>query len=684
MAGIESGTAEATFLQEFDRAKTVDNDDRVRGIRNTMAYLSLNSGQWPEEIMHELKLAGRNPNQYNFLQYLIRGHGGNLLMNWVDPTFQLRDSGPLDAVEALGKIWYANKEQNNYKADSISCYEDGYCYRGVQELRIKRPSRNPRDWSIEFPCIRSDLVIFDPHNLTDRISRNAKRAWKMGMYTAGEMIRIWDHRGDDILRAQYRMDKKEGDRFERIDLDKFESLDYPQMGNSWMVVEKLWIRDMRVKTRYLSTNGIPDLFNPIPDFGAKMGSPEDVMLIQDWAARNGYGLDGLDVMELTDWQPVNWITTMAPHLGIMLEDRKDERQLNGHLPLYAWSFIQKRGKSVGLVDLLWDVQQDFNKRQMAKTKGLTQTPIWGKTVISEDIVDENSDRTLEQVVAEANDCSKPLVAPSGLPIDRLFQVMQGTNIPSGLLQDEGFKLELADRIASLPMAMQGIMSRSGQSGLHFGRSVIEGSVMQRMPTEWIHQHENDKAEDFVIMGIKLFGSRAQVNREFRYNKGREAVRINEFVGYDADGKEQWRNDISKLKRVEVIIGQTSENQFMQQARAEAASAALQSIPPTPENAPLRASFEVELALNMQHKDDESKERTNRLTNMYLQLVEAGAQARLAQIQGAAQQMGAPPGGQPGAAPPGEMPMDQLPGQQQGPPPAEGDPRMPVSEEERVI
>lgn len=670
-----------TFLREWNQVRTADNDDRMRGIRNTMAYCSLDSGQWPLEMKQDLRMAGREAKQYNFLQYIVRGHCGNVMMNWVDPSWNLREEGPMDAVDALGKVYFANKEHNDFKAETMSCYEDGFAYRGVQELRIIRPTPNPRTWSIGFPHIRSDMVIFDPHNTSDRISRNSQVAWKMSMQTALNMAVTWNRHTDKILEAIVRQDEKEGNRYTAFDLQMFSNLEHPDlMTNQHLVVEKLWIKQQKVTMRFLRLpNGLPDLINPLPETGYKIGSPEDVAVVQDWALQNGMVLTDEMIAEITDWKKVNWITTVCPSLGILLEDRKDERQLDGHIPLYCWSFIQKRGKSVGLIDLLWDTQQDFNRREMAMTKILTQTPISGKPWVSEDIVREDGDQTLEQVVEEFNDGSKPQVIPGGTPADRLMGILPGTNVPSSLFQDLGMKLDLADRIASLPQAMQGMTSRSGESGVHFGRKVIEGSIMNRMPQEWIMQHENDKAEDWTIMGIKLYGHPANVNREFKFNKGQNSVIINHLKGYDEDGREVYENHIGALKRVDVIISQTSENQFMRQARAESSQMSLQSIPPTPTNDIIRAAFECELARNQDFRDEEARSKAEEAADLRYKLAKTQAMVQLKtleqQLQGPSPQemlaagagRGAPGGGapQPGGPeqPEGVAPPSQAPGRE---------------------
>lgn len=639
----------AYHLQRFKRAKQADDVDRQRGLRNMQAYMSLDNGQWSDQMVAELKRQGRDPKTFNFLQFLVRGHAGNYVMNSVDPRFIDREDDSIDTTEALTALqaaWYSNKERGNYKISLMQCIENGLVYRGVEELVIHRPSNDPKTWLIKFISISPKLVIFDPCNTNDRLSRTSREAWKMSFLTSKQLLRYFPQAENEIMNAvKFRLDRDESE-FEEQDLGKFRRMDLERLGNRELVIEYMHMEDEKViHDIHISGKVLPVSKHPI-------GSEADTAFKIDWAARQGMELRDEDITTVVDWEPTLKLTTFCPRLGITLQDKKDERQ-TGHLPLYAWSFIQKEGKSIGLIDFLFDAQEDLNKRNMAITKILTQTPIAGKSWVSEDVADGTNGTTINDVVNDLNDSSKPLVVPSGLPGDRMFGISQGMSLPNGLLQDETIKIDFLNKIASLPPAMQGFSERSGESGLHLGRKVLEGTIMQRVPQEWVLQHEHDKAEDWVVIAKKLYSGPHNYNRTFSSAGGTNKVVANRLVGFDENGSDIVKADIGSLDRVDILIIETKENDYLKQARRELDVAALQAMPPTQTNDMVRAAFETSLAMNQDFVDDEEREKARKACDLRYELAMEQAEVQLLQIKQQKQaltQPPAPPPGMPGMAP----------------------------------
>lgn len=686
----------AIETQDWKNARIADNTHRRRGIRNMMAYVGLDEGQWTRTMRANLKRDGRDPKTYNFIQMISRGHIGNQLMNAVDPKLLDREGDGVDTQEALDgmqKAYYANKEQYDYKASGISCFENGLAYRGVEELVIDRPSSNPRKWGIKFESLRPDLVILDPANLTDDISRKAKEAWKMSMLTPEQMLRHFDSKSDDILRAMVSEDELRSRQFEELSLDMFDDIEgRKKMGNKHLCVEHLHLKEEKCVIE-MAINPLTGEFLEIPKTDCKLDSPEDIAQKQQWAVNQGFMLSDLGGIESVllgdhglprvkpirkvDYKPILWLTTFCPDLGILLENRRDERQLDGHLPLYAWSFIQKWGISIGLADLLFDPQDDLNKREMAKSKVITQSLLNSKMWMSEDIIPDGSDKTLEEYTDQANDVSKPFITPSGMKGDSLFGVVSGGQVNQAIFQDIGEKADFLNRIGSLPPAMQGFAGNSAESGVAVGRRVIEGSIMNRLPMETWLQHENYKATDWFLMARKLYSGKHNVNRTFQGGDA-EPVELNKIVGYYPDNSPILKNDVSKITRPEVLVLQSKENDYLKQAQREMDVAALQAIPPSPQSDPIRAAFECSLASRMDHTDDEEKEQVLKackkridLANIQADVAIKAAELSLKNITAELNAAPAPPGGPgPTPMPPGGPPPEGPP--LEGPPP-EGPP-----------
>lgn len=616
----------AWMMNRFNLAKDADSENRLRGLRNTAAYMN---DILPGYLKHALAKEGRSEQNFNIIMPIIRGHVGNVLMNWFDPKFTGRDGDPIDAVEALYKIYLQQKELYNYKQSATSCYENGYVYRGVEQLILDRPSSNPREWGLKFVSMPSGRVIFDQNADTENISRSSKEAWICHFITPKALIIEYGMPNNSVERAilmKLLKDEKDNPSFDAPKVQIYDKVDNRRLNSNIFVVEHLHIEYEKKYVQYLK-NGIL-----IPSSGYEVGTMEDYIFKKHWADQNYFELSEDMILTMPDKVPCLYSTVFAPDIGVLLEDKKDFRQLGGHLPLYAWSFLQKDGVSLGLVDYLWDIQQDFNKREMAKTKIITQTPVNGKVVIRKDAFSDDN-AAFERVVADANDSSKPIVLPEGsLPIDACFKIIAGPQTPPSILQDESFKLALSQNVGMLPPALQGRSERSADSGLSIGRKVVEANVMMKQESNSVIQHENDKHEDWLILAVKLFGNPINTNRTFTSADGKTSVTINEIIGIDDAGETVMRNQISALKRPNVTISQAKENDFVRQAHLETAVASLQAMPPSETNVLNRAAIEYTVVTNMDYGTDADKERAKRLADKQLKVVELGADLQIKNLK----------------------------------------------------
>jgi len=652
----------AVYIQEFNDAERADRGPRIRGVRNTMAYASINDGMWAEELVARLKQMGQEPNTYPFIQLYVRGHTGNYMMNWFDPKFTDAEADSIDsqdACNAMQYIWYADKDFFGLKHTSMRTVEDGLNYRGVEKLVIRKPSSDPREWRIGFEPRPFARVIFDPSNVTDRISRNSRIAWEVCHLSPRDMLKIAPSKERDILMALERQEKNNGASYQEIKMNFFEDAFKSKVGKAYPVIQRYCIEEEKITHKMMGGMVLPVTGHP-------MDSVDDVNATKEWASFNGIMLNDLDIYTVTDYKPINYLAIFCPDLGIVFADGKDEVQLDGYLPFYSWSFIEKWGMSIGLTDIVYDSNQDILKRENAKTKMFTQTPIGGKTVISRALFD-GSDEREESIIRDANDSSKPIIAPDGIPIDSVFRIIPGANVNPALFQEVATKIEMMNQTASLPMAMQGRSERAADSGIAIGRKVIEGSIMHKLPMETLMQHEHDKAADWMKMAIKKYGGRHNFNRTFSSGTGesRMGVTVNRLEGYDDNGNEVVKADLRSIKRPHVIISQTKENDFAKQAKREMDVAALQVIVPTPTNAPIRMVYESNLAMNQDYIDDAQKEKAKKAVELSEKLTFAQAELLLLDAEIKKQNLQKMVGGGPQGAPaaPG---MEGMPPPQSGP------------------
>ncbi len=667
------GSQELTYyVGQYDNAATAFWPERQRCLRNVRAYTSLDSGQWSDAFKSEMQREGRNTKQYNFAQFIVDGVAGNYIMNWFDPFFNDREDDNKDvqsAVTALQKKYYSDKKQYDYKSSALTSVRNGLLYCGWEELRTDR-KRDVRG-SCYFEAPRPDFLIPDMGNTKDDISLNSKTLYKEFLLTAEEMFYDFpDAEGKikDVLLNQMKVDKGDGLQFERKTLSEeaFSSTPW-RRGSKYVVVE--WYHFEYEKKRLIIDRKTGKEY---PDLGFEFGTEDDFFAKITYGRENGMSANREDMVVMDKKIPILWVTTFCRDFNIVLENRRDERQFDGHMPFYCWSFIQVNGRSVGLMDLILDAQQDLNAREAAKTKIITQTPINGKMWVHPSAYGGTSAKR-DSLMQDMTDSSKPFILDDDVPealAGGLFGIMNGQQLNGAVLQDETMKIEFMSKIGRLPPAMQGFTERSGESGIHLGRKVIEGSVMQLVPMQFLMRKERQKARDWAMMTLRLMGAGdrrnffANLNRSFTDTTD-ERIVLNEVTGYDEHGNPQVVNDMRNLSHIEVDISETKENDYVRQLERESSVAALQANPPSPTNDIIRAQFECRVAENMNHATDKDKEdvhraclkrkelaeKTTELQLINIDVAKANAQLTLQQMN---QQMA---GGMPPATPgmPGQEP-----------------------------
>ncbi len=628
----------AFILSQHRNAVDSWRPHRYRCIRNFKGYASIGTDMWSESLIADLQREGREPGTYNFGQFVVDGVAGNYIMNWFDPQFNDReddDKDVIDGVYALQQKYMANKKKYGYKSSSLRSIRNGCIFGGWEELVIDR--ENDHRGEVRFDCLRTDMVIPDLQNPDDNISRNAKELYKEFYLSAEQMIEIYPNMAGKIkeaIKGHLKTEALTPKLYDKPDMSMFQG--YPNLYSSKHPVIEYYHFVMEKVRTVISKRTL----QPYPDTGYPFGSEEDFYMKAQTAQREGIEFDVNDMVVIDKPKPVLYVTTICRDLGLLLEHRKDIRQLDGKLPFYFWSFLMINGIPVGIWDLIIHAQDDLNKREAAKTKILTETPITGKMYMHPAAFGGAGEK-MNEAIRDATDPSKPMVfdedAPEGIA-QTLVGIMNGVQVNPAIFQDEEKKVEFINKIGRLPPAMQGFTERSGESGIHLGRKVIEGSIMQRVPLAFLMEKEKDKAEDWVKMTIKLCGGDgdprnklANINREFNDVNGNKVV-MNQITGVDEYGENIYKADISKLKHVEVEISQAKENDFVRQMRVEKSVAGLQAMPPTETNAPIRTELEGQLAISMDHTTSEDKERVIEAVNVTRQLAMEGAYLQLIKIK----------------------------------------------------
>lgn len=658
----------AVAAQRYKSAKDADRHDRNRGIRDMRMYLSLDYDAWPNELIESLLAEGRDPKTYALAQKYVKIVAGNYIMNSFDSKYIDREDDKRDVSSLLYKanrIHYVDKNHMNYAWSRNVCLENGCIYRGIEEIVIRRSDKEPGG-RIGFEPVRFDLWTGDPNNLSDRISRDARECFKEFYLDEDEMAMWFPDKEGDIQTKFGEL--KSGSQvklgeFEETSIGQFQKDDTNTLGGKQLVIE--WYH-LEYEKKIVVYDALNDLY--LPDTGTKIGTEEDFVKKQLWAASKGYMLMP-EFLETKEWRvPVLYCTTYVPSIGLLLDHRQDERQI-GFLPFYVWSYTMKHGKTIGLIDYAYELNVDINKREAAKTKQITSSPVGGKTLIHPMLYGRNI-KKIQAGVTTANDPAAPILADESCPpqlMESMFKIVPGAQINQGFFQDESFKMAMMNEILNVPPALQGRTERTGESGLHLGRKVIEGTIAHQLPMSTIVQHEKDKAEDWINLAAKIYGGRnenervANYGRVFKSGAG-ESLEINKFVGIDENGQDIVEDDFSTLSSVDVIISPAKENDYQRQARMETNAMALNTLKPSDSNGVVIAAFYSDWVNSMPFDSDEQRTMSKAAVKKYYDIENFKANMLLTQLQTSAAM------GQPGVGggESGNMPIPNIPAQTQSP------------------
>lgn len=623
----------AELIQRYNDAKSNDYYDRKRGLENLSLYAPTSDWEvWSTHQAENLKNLDLPPNHYNFMQLYVEGSAGNFLINKIDPKFIDRSDDSIDNTETLDylkRIYYSDKNFMKYNKSHREAIINGGIYRGIEEIKIVRTVDEPMG-RISFESLAPTQVLFDPYNTTDNIARGSSECWKRFYLSPKQMAWLFPQMEPDIRRALLVLQQPN----ESYGLNNM-SNNYPEAdvwGTRYEVIEYYYKKQTNKKIAIDKSTG-----TILPETDYEFGTENDFFAKLSWANEQGIDLQPENIATITTPTEELNVSIFCPSLALQIDDRPDERQLfdsNGEimLPFFTWSFITKGGKSFGIVDLGKTMQTDLNKREAAKTKIITKTPINGKPWVHPLAYGEDENNK-QKFINEYNDPTKPFVfdadAPPGL---NLFGISQPSQLNPVIMQDETFKMVMMDKTLRLPPAMQGQMGKSAESGILHTRKVIEGNIMQKVPSETLEDYQNEKFRAWLQLAIKIYGGRnkeermANLNRVF-HTKDNEKFTVNKLVGFDQLNEPIVENDLSKLRNIDVIISANKDNDYMKQQRREVDIAFLQAMQPSPTNMGYRAIVEADLARNIDGIDEETLNQIEEMSKLSAELAKKQMMAK---------------------------------------------------------
>lgn len=656
MNGRLKGDYIGDHLQRFQDAEQTDYRDRLRGLENLRLYAPTSSWDaWPFDLAAEHVKQGRRANNYNMLQMYAEGLASNFIStNSVDPKFIDNGADNIDSVPAiqkLQKVFFADKDFGKYSKSHNAAVLNGCIYRAVEEIRINRTVQDPMG-RIGFESLSPTTVIFDPSAIyTDDLALESREAWKRFYLYPAELAKMFPEKAQDIV-GYFQRASNFSQGYNYTDVPE----DYWWL-NKFMIVEWYHIVTEEMDVAYDKGNN-----QILPETPYEFGSADDFNGKVKWSRQMGFELHPENITTFKKEVESLYVTSFCPTLALVLQHKKDERQIydnkgRSRLPFFVWAHSQKNGKTFGVIDLVKDAQNDINKREAARTKYMTQTPF--NKVIVHPLAFNNDQAKRANIVNNLNDPGSPLIldeqAPPNMP---LISTLKGINMNPALLQDEHFKMTMMDRITSLPAAMQGLTGKSGESGILHARKVTEGNMMGRMKATRLIEYQEAKYDAWAQLAPGLYGGKTDEerfvnqNRSFVDNEGTSTV-INEVVGFEEDGTPVIVSDLSKLKRVNVIISEARQSEYQKQVDRETNIALSTAMgPATPSNMGYKAVLDAELVTGMDNLPPAKKKKIEEIAELSVDNAMKQLQLNNLQLDMQIQQLQAPQQPQVPGAPPG--------------------------------
>jgi len=520
------------------RAEDYFYPDRERLVRNMRMYWATDYAQWPQYIVDRLRSQGRNAPSYNVTGNKVEALGGLLLKNQFDAKFEPKTGEVNSLTLRLQDMYLSDKELMDWDSSYKDFLINFLVTFGVEQMVVS--DRHSPLGNIGFESVNPIMWMPDP-NWKTPYPRDMRHCFKFGYLSAKEILDIFPDKRDE-LNQDLKLEDKYGEEYG--EWRSPHSYLYKDLEGKWgskhLVVEYHYLEPRRRTVEFNKREGV--LF---PE-------GDDVSKRQYALGRPGGPLMPHEIMFIEQKKKVYRIQTAIPTLSdqFFFEDREHEIQID-RLPFFPAGVGRFNGQYRGIVDDLYDVQQNINKNEMDMTD-IRQRAAKGAFFLDPEIVDQDPTEQ-EKIEAEWNNPGFRMWTKPGALSDtnaRYIVEVPQTNIPGDLVQNTDRMWNLADRLSKQPAAADARTESGSESGRLFTAKYEAGLVAQGVMNKNLELHLNDKAEAYMLQSRITY---AGVERSFPMAGGKGAFKVNEFV--EADGHIAIRNDISKLPRHQVIITQ---------------------------------------------------------------------------------------------------------------------------------
>lgn len=552
--------------QDWDNWYAIERNNMNREYRNWRAYSGVDCGQWTADMISRFNNQGRNADQFNVIKRRVDILHGNEMTQIYDFDWTPIDGQRTSGTDAVKETYFCDKELFNYESVFGNVFKNGFIYKGAAEMVISR-KYNPNG-NISFECMKPGFFMHDPDWVTDD-DNDCEELMKVGYFNAKQIKRIWGVDSAIIEQAKIQYEKYGKSIMTTKDLDFQKTVNRGTYGHLYRVIEKNWLEWVRVDRLYGKTYTADGYLRVVP-FPITEKRDE----IEKFAQANQVNISDPDNTFIApSEQRILMIRTTCEDVvdkGIFFEGR-DEIQIN-RLKQFHFSVGRALGTDAGIVDDLYDLQQNINKRE-AKLTNIIETTTGGGKLINKKLVSESGQR--ERFLNNSTDPSyrDTFDGEALMPGEQVMIDLQSTTFP-GQVIDVDRLYGLTDIITPVTSAQTAEQGAANESGVLFERRLAVSRIGQLPIDKKIEKFQHDCAEAYFYQWQIQYDG---IPRMFSTRDGKHSVMLNEIM-YDSNGNKGMRNRPAYTPRCKVTVKLSPKSESWQMRKRAVDGEMLKYIP----------------------------------------------------------------------------------------------------------
>ena len=511
----------------------------IRENRNWGFYSGVDFKQWSPAELQVLIDEKRAPHQVNFIQKHINSLAGNFYQNDFELDFEPNTGASNDDTLLLKNLYLTDANRGDWQKARRQLIRAGLVYRGTVEMYVDYKT-DPRG-SIGLRYVNHARVMYDPDWTTDDVTDNKhiiqyawmdpetiKRVYNKSTDEINQAIRLWKQavatRNDDQLSPEEK---------ERLSTyyDDAEFLNF--------IDERFLVIQVSRLERGISSQLIEKAT------GKKLPQMSEANVESMMALR------GSELMVVQNQYAKLRINTIVPGLSktLMLEDDAMHKVQIGRYQYHTWSALNINGEVQGVVDVLKDLQEMYNKRESTYTHWQTTTAN-GAEFVEEDFFADPTE--YNRYVDSKNKPGETFKVGSG----KLSQSRMGIatrprgDIPNDLHVSADRAFGMAPEVGYNVPAISGGEGKSGESAKLFQSKRAQALVALEPMTRSLQEWEREVGEAYFYLSKPVYGKAPRQANDF---KTKEPIFLNIPT---ANG--EIINNVDAIQRHNVIV-KTSRN-----------------------------------------------------------------------------------------------------------------------------